>query len=102
MDILNDGWGTTPTVNTIQLYSGDSVQIEATPRNGYTFKKWSVTSGNIDNPNGSGYPDVTESFPGWGGGSYPWEIVDGFRNCPKGWQCGIAFCGGTGTYCQDH
>lgn len=40
------------------------------------------------------------SDPGWGGGSYPWQIVDGQRLCAGGsqWACGIAFTGGVRGY----
>lgn len=53
------------------------------------------------NRSGSGYPSPLGSDPGWGGGSYPWQIVDGHRLCPngfQGWMCGLAFTGGTGQY----
>lgn len=35
-----------------------------------------------------------ESDAGWGGGSYPWEIVDGQRTY-SGWAHGLAFTGGS-------
>lgn len=38
------------------------------------------------NSAGTGFPSPLESDPGWGGGSFPWEMVDGFRQCPK--PCG--------------
>ncbi|MDP2958862.1 MAG: hypothetical protein Q8N53_20725, partial [Longimicrobiales bacterium] len=52
------------------------------------------------NRSGSGYPSPLGSDPGWGGGSYPWQIVDGQRLCAGGsqWACGLAFTGGTGRW----
>ncbi len=43
--------------------------------------------------------DPTESDRGWGGGSYPWDIVDGIRVYPDTWAHGLAFCGGPGSWC---
>lgn len=40
-----------------------------------------------------------ESDPGWGGGSYPMEIVDGKRVYCDTWAHGLAFCGGQGNWC---
>jgi hypothetical protein len=45
------------------------------------------------NTSGSGYPDPTESDSGWGGGSYPWDIVDGLYSYDT-WARGLAFTGG--------
>lgn len=42
---------------------------------------------------GSGFPDPTESDSGWGGGSYPWQIVDGLYAYDT-WAAGLAFTGG--------
>jgi hypothetical protein len=42
------------------------------------------------NPSGVGMPSPLESTPGWGGGSYPWEIVDGQRGYAF-WAHGLAF-----------
>ena len=41
------------------------------------------------NPSQIGLPSPLESDPGWGGGSYPWEIVDGFLTYPE-WYHGLA------------
>ncbi|MCX6544432.1 MAG: PEP-CTERM sorting domain-containing protein [Acidobacteria bacterium] len=41
------------------------------------------------NPSATGLPSPLESDPGWGGGSYPWEIVDGLRTYPV-WYHGLA------------
>jgi len=48
------------------------------------------------NPSGFGLPSPLESDPGWGGGSYPWEIVDGLRTYPV-WYHGLALAW-NGTY----
>jgi hypothetical protein len=45
------------------------------------------------NGTGAGYPDPTESDRGWGGGSYPWDLVDGLRAYDT-WARGLAFTGG--------
>ncbi len=45
------------------------------------------------NPARSGFPSPLESDPGWGGGSFPWDIVDGLHTCPS-WEHGLAFTGG--------
>lgn len=52
------------------------------------------------NLTGSGFPHPLESDKGWGGGSYPWEIVDSKRLCPTegGWACGLAFTGGSASW----
>jgi len=47
------------------------------------------------NPSGTGYPNPLESDPGWGGGSYPWDLVDGLRDYPGEWWHGLAFTGGS-------
>ena len=48
------------------------------------------------NPTGQGFPHPLESDPGWGGGSYPWELLDGDRRCHLrgNWDCGWAPTGG--------
>jgi PKD repeat protein len=46
------------------------------------------------NPSRSGYPSPLESDQGWGGGSYPWDLVDGLRDYPGEWMHGLAFTGG--------
>ncbi len=45
------------------------------------------------NPSRTGFPTPLESDAGWGGGSYPWEIVDGKETYPE-WPHGLAFTGG--------
>jgi hypothetical protein len=45
------------------------------------------------NPLRTGYPHPLESDHGWGGGSDPWEIVDGARSY-SAWYHGLAFTGG--------
>lgn len=50
-----------------------------------------VTAGNIAiNTSQSGYPSPLSSDPGWGGGSYPWHLVDGLRSYNT-WASGLAF-----------
>jgi hypothetical protein len=46
------------------------------------------------NPRGAGMPSPLSSNRGWGGGSYPWEIVDGQRTYTNTWAHGLAFTGG--------
>ena len=50
------------------------------------------------NPSGSGYPSPLESDQGWGGGSYPWDILDGKTSYTDTWAHGLAFTGGTGGW----
>jgi uncharacterized repeat protein (TIGR01451 family) len=45
------------------------------------------------NRSGSGFPSPLESNRGWGGGSYPWHIVDGAHSY-NSWANGLAFTGG--------
>ena len=52
------------------------------------------------NTAGSGSPSPLESDSGWGGGSYPWQIVDGNRTYPGEWARGLAFTGGTSGYVE--
>lgn len=51
------------------------------------------------NPLGTGLPSPLESDPGWGGGSWPWQMVDGVTS-PVTWMHGLAFTGGAGGYEQ--
>jgi len=46
------------------------------------------------NSNFSAVPSAFESDPGWGGGSYAWQILDGKRTYPGVWNRGLAFKGG--------
>jgi hypothetical protein len=46
------------------------------------------------NLSGSGYPSPLESDQGWGGGSYPWDILDGKTSYTDTWAHGLAFTGG--------
>ncbi|MGD0014148.1 MAG: hypothetical protein ABSD56_06955 [Bryobacteraceae bacterium] len=48
------------------------------------------------NTSASGYPSPLQSDPGWGGGSYPWEIVDGLMSYSN-WAHGLAFTYGSGV-----
>jgi hypothetical protein len=45
------------------------------------------------NPSCSGFPSPLESDQGWGGGSYPCDLVDGV-NAYSTWARGLAFTGG--------
>jgi hypothetical protein len=45
------------------------------------------------NPSRTGTPSPLESDGGWGGGSYPWDMVDGQRSYNT-WARGLAFTGG--------
>jgi PKD domain/RTX calcium-binding nonapeptide repeat (4 copies) len=45
------------------------------------------------NPAAMGYPTPLESDRRWGGGSYPWDIVDGLKSYSY-WAHGLAFTGG--------
>lgn len=42
----------------------------------------------------------TESDPGWGGGTNPWDMVDGQRAYGNEWWHGLAFTGGVLPYIQ--
>lgn len=53
------------------------------------------------NSSQTGFPNPLESDHGWGGSSYPWEILDGQQDCPRGWACGLAFCGGVSHWCGE-
>ena len=50
------------------------------------------------NPSGVGYPNSLESDSGWGGGSYPWDMLDGHTFYTDTWAHGLAFTGGTGNW----
>src|SRR5262245_20013057 len=50
------------------------------------------------NTSQTGYPSPLESDPGWGGGSYPWDILDGLTAYTDTWAHGLAFTGGTGSW----
>jgi hypothetical protein len=52
------------------------------------------------NPFNKDYPSPLESDRGWGGGSFPWEIVDGIRKYNE-WYHGLAFCGGKNNWCGE-
>jgi hypothetical protein len=49
------------------------------------------------NPTRVGYPTPLESDHGWGGGSDPWEIVDGHESYSE-WYHGLAFTGGDNNW----
>src|SRR5260221_267202 len=49
------------------------------------------------NPAGTGFPSPLGSDHGWGGGSYPWEIVDGQKTYAE-WYHGLAFTGGDNNW----
>lgn len=49
------------------------------------------------NSSGAGQPSPVESDPGWGGGSFPWQMIDGVRS-PADWRHGLAFTGGRGSW----
>ncbi len=56
-----------------------------------------LLSGDVNialNTSESGYPTPLESDQGWGGGSYPWQIVDGQETYTDTWAHGLAFTGG--------
>lgn len=56
-----------------------------------TFLPATAVAGNIAyNSTLTGYPSPLESDPGWGGGSYPWHLVDGLRSYNH-WYNGLAF-----------
>ncbi len=46
------------------------------------------------NPTQTGFPHPLESDRGWGGGSYPWEMLDGHTYYTDTWAHGLAFTGG--------
>jgi len=46
------------------------------------------------NTSRTGYPNPLESDPGWGGGSYPWDMLDGKTAYTDTWAHGLAFTGG--------
>lgn len=46
------------------------------------------------NTAGQGFPSPLESDAGWGGGSRPWDLVDGRRTYGSDWARGLAFTGG--------
>src|SRR5688572_22592968 len=50
------------------------------------------------NPSRAGYPDPSESSPGWGGGSSPWDMLDGSTKYYDTWAHGLAFTGGRGNW----
>ena len=52
------------------------------------------------NPTQTGYPHPLESDPGWGGGSYPWEILDGQTYYTDTWAHGLAFTGGVSGWVE--
>jgi hypothetical protein len=50
------------------------------------------------NPGRTGYPHPLESDSGWGGGSSPWDMLDGKTAYTDTWAHGLAFTGGTGSW----
>ncbi len=50
------------------------------------------------NTSRTGYPNPVESDSGWGGGSYPWDMLDGLTAYTDTWAHGLAFTGGTGNW----
>lgn len=52
------------------------------------------------NPTQTGFPHPLESDTGWGGGSYPWEMLDGHTYYTDTWAHGLAFTGGVPGYIE--
>jgi len=46
------------------------------------------------------FPHPFESDTGWGGGSYPQDLLDGYRSCGLRslWDCGLMFTGGNANW----
>ncbi|MEO6595595.1 MAG: hypothetical protein ABIP94_12655 [Planctomycetota bacterium] len=65
----------------------------------YEFEVFAPQPSLAVNTTGSGFPNALQSDPGWGGGSYPWEIVDGQRTYSQ-WYHGLALTGGSGPWIQ--
>src|SRR5262249_50030256 len=49
------------------------------------------------NTNRTGFPSPLASDTGWGGGSDPWQMVDGL-SVYSSWPGGLAFTGGNGNW----
>lgn len=78
------------------LARAEAAEVESNVDNNTVSSVVGSTSGAENlaaNPSGSGYPSPLESDRGWGGGSYPWEIVDGLQTYAD-WPHGLAWTGG--------
>jgi parallel beta-helix repeat protein len=65
----------------------------------FTAPVETADGGNVSlNSAASGSPDPLESDAGWGGGTRPWDLVDGKRMYAGEWARGLAFTGGTASY----
>lgn len=59
----------------------------------YEFEVFAPQPSVALNPSAVGLPSPLSSDGGWGGGSYPWDLVDGQRTYSN-WARGLAFTGG--------
>lgn len=86
------------------------VQEETSPSTTSVVQNVSGVSGGVNTnwafnlspgtPAKPAYPHPFESDQGWGGGSYPQDLLDGYRACAlrSGWDCGLAFTGGNANW----
>jgi hypothetical protein len=83
------------------VITGNSWFIPAGSYADYDYVSLTSTSEPINlalNTSGTGFPSPLESDPGWGGGSYPWEMLDGNTFYTDTWAHGLAFTGGTDNW----
>ncbi|MBN2350277.1 MAG: hypothetical protein JXJ22_15675 [Bacteroidales bacterium] len=64
----------------------------------YDFSPYSSEGNLALNDGTTKSPDPLESDEGWGGGQYPWQIIDGIRFSTNFWTSGLAFTGGKEEY----
>ena len=102
MPTVTDSTATVQVTGGTNLAIGpNTVTVTVTAEDGVTTKVYTiVVNRTLDDPetnialntSGSGYPTPLESDSGWGGGSYPWDLVDGQR-IYTAWNHGLAFIG---------
>jgi len=93
--------GVTAGTCTIAANQAGNANYNAAPQvtQSFAVNRDSNTDINIAlNTSGTGFPSPMESDPGWGGGSYPWQILDGETYYADTWARGLAFTGGVLGY----
>lgn len=89
----------TSTSGSLVVDSDKSCTVAFSCAPGTTWNTTTKKCGGCANPvNLALGADTTGSSRGWGGGSYPWDMVDGLTKYYDTWAHGLAFTGGTSSW----
>ena len=92
------GWGAVPTETIFPTVTGSKARFwldNCNIEHGYIYEFEVFNDNQPSSPvNIALGANPLESDPGWGGDSYPWDIVDGHTFYTDTWAHGLAFTGG--------